>query len=146
MTMWEDLKRYLAVFFSHLMEQKEIFLHKLILVNYGDSRRDSYSRIGERFFLAYKEGRIAETPDEQIEAELDTLFRVEEEMEKARAELEGIRAKYAAQRKAVMGESYATWRRARESFVAARPPAPARGGAGSSGGSDAPPAQKPAGE
>ena len=143
--MWEDVSRYIAVFFSHLTEQKELFLHKLILVNYGDSRQTSFARIGERFFLACKEGRITEVPDERIEAELDTLFRVEEEMEKARTELEGIRARYAEQRKALMGKSYGIWRRARESFDVPRPPA-ARGGSGASGGSAAQPAQKSAGE
>ncbi len=139
--MWEDVGKYLAVFLSHLREQKDLFLHKLILVNYGEIRRGSFSRIGERFFSAYKEGRTTEAPDEQIESELNTLFRVEEEMERARTELEEIRAKYAAQRKALMGESYGPWRRARESFNAPPP----SGGAGAARPA-ARPARKPAGE
>jgi hypothetical protein len=114
--MWEDIKKYLAVLLSHLREQKNLFIHKLILVNYGNSREASYSRIGERYFLSYKEGRITEVPDESIAAELDALFRAEEEMEKARKELDDIRSKYSAQRKVLLGESYATWQRARESF------------------------------
>jgi hypothetical protein len=114
--MWEDIKKYLAVLLSHLREQKNLFIHKLILVNYGNSREASYSRIGERYFLSYKEGRITDVPDESIAAELDALFRAEEEMEKARKELDDIRSKYAAQRKVLLGESYATWQRARESF------------------------------
>ncbi|MBI3793633.1 MAG: hypothetical protein HY280_02760 [Nitrospinae bacterium] len=110
--MWEDVKKYLKVLLNLVREQKNLLFHKLILVNYGDSRDDSYQRIGERYFKAYKEGKISDVADEAISSELDALFRAEEEMDKARRELDEIRARYAAQRKAIIGDGYDVWQRA----------------------------------
>lgn len=127
--MWDDIKRLARIILSHLREQKEVFLYKLIIVNYGGSRESSLSRLGERYYQAYKDGKITDVYDEQMAAELDVLLRAEEEIEKTRRELEDIRARYVAERKAMM-EQKDIWSRAGESFRPAprRPPAPTKDG------------------
>jgi hypothetical protein len=114
--MWEEIKRYLAVLVSHLSEQKDLFIHKLIIVNFSKNRDASYTRIGENFFKAYKDGKITEVHDENIAVELDMLFRAEEELETARQEMDDIRNIHEERRKAILGGRYGAWQRAAGSY------------------------------
>ena len=120
MTMWDDLKRFASLLLSHLREQKDLFLYKLILVNYGNTREASYGRLGERYFKAYKEGKVSEVHDDEMAAELDVLLRAEEEIARTCAELGEIKSAYATQRKALLGQAGGLAQRAGESFYPPR--------------------------
>ncbi len=101
--MWEDIKRLVAVIASHLREQKDTFIYKLIVANYSSARDQCYRRLGERYYKAYKEGRITEIPDEGAAVELDSLLRIEDEIELTAREIDALRAHSYRERDAALG-------------------------------------------
>ncbi len=101
--MWEDIKRLVAVITSHLREQKDLFIYKLIVANYSSARDSCYRRLGERYYKAYKDGRISEIPDEGAAVELDTLLRIEDEIEQTAREIDSLRAQSYRERDAALG-------------------------------------------
>jgi len=117
--MWDDFKKIAAVIVSLLREQKERFLCKLILVNYGNTREASHTRLGEQYFKAYKDGKITEVHDDVMAAELDSLLRAEEEIVRTQRDMDEIAAKYAAQRKLLLGQA-GMWQRTGESMSSRR--------------------------
>lgn len=101
--MWEDIKRLMAVIASHLREQKDLFIYKLIVANYSSARDACYRRLGERYYKAYKDGRISDIPDEGAEVELDSLLRIEDEIERTAREIDSLRATSYRERDAALG-------------------------------------------
>lgn len=101
--MWEDFKRLVAVIASHVREQKDLFVYKLIVMNYSSARDSCYRRLGERYYKAYKDGRMAEVPDEGAAIELDTLLRIEDEIEQTAREIDLLRAHSYRERDATLG-------------------------------------------
>lgn len=101
--MWEDIKRLVAVIASHLREQKDMFIYKLIVANYSGARDACYRRLGERYYKAYKDGRIADVPDEGAAVELDSLLRIDDEIERTAREIDSLRAYSYRERDAALG-------------------------------------------
>ncbi len=101
--MWEDIKRLMAVIASHLREQKDLFIYKLIVANYSSARDSCYKRLGERYYKAYKDGRIADIPDDGAAVELDSLLRIEDEIEQTAREIDSLRAHSYRERDAALG-------------------------------------------
>ncbi len=122
--MWEDFKRLVAVLMSHAREQRELFIYKLIMANYSGARDASNRRLGEYYYKAYKEGRITEVFDEGIAAELDSLLRIDDEIERTAREIDILRADSFSERDSLFGGAAA---RPAKTPPAAPPPAPPAG-------------------
>lgn len=101
--MWEDVKRVAALVLSHLREQKDLFLYKLIVANYSGTRESAFKRLGELYFNAYREGRITDVYDESIASEIEGLFRIEDEINRAAREIDAMRAGSAEERRSILG-------------------------------------------
>lgn len=122
--MWEDLKRLAALLLSYAREQKDLFLYKLIVTNYSGVRDSAFKRLGELYFNAYREGRIKDVYDEGIASEIEGLFRIEDEINRAAREIDLVRAGSTEERRSILGRFGPVGRNRPRPFHTPEPPPP----------------------